>query len=166
MPLSPTTTHPRAAALHTILVGGGLAGLLDIAYALLVAWLGGGQPMRVLQAIASGVLGRDAFAGGAATAALGLALHFVIAFGAAATFLAVSRVRPWVLRWPLVAGPLFGLCVWGVMYQVVLPITFGRPWTMPAALPFAGQLAIHAFGVGLPIAIVASRSALVASRPR
>lgn len=156
---------PRAAARHTILVGGGLAGLLDIAYALTVAWLGGGQPIRVLQAIASGVLGRDAFAGGVVTAALGLSLHFVIACGAAATFLAASRWWPWLLRRPLVAGPIFGLCVWAVMYQVVLPMTFGRPWSMPPALSLAGQLAIHALGVGLPIALAASRSVLVTSRP-
>jgi hypothetical protein len=160
------TERPRAAALRTILVGGGLAGLLDIAYALLVAWFGGGPPIRVLHAIASGVLGREAFAGGGVTASLGLTLHFVIACGAAATFLAASRWWPWLLRRPLVTGPIFGLCVWAVMYLAVLPITFGRPWSMPAALPLAGQLAIHALGVGLPIALVASGSALVASRPK
>ena len=161
--VSPSAERPRASALHTIVTGGGLAGLLDIAYAVLVAWFGGGQPTRVLQAIASGVLGRDAYAGGALTAALGLMLHFVIACGAAATFLVTSRGWPWLLRRPLVAGPIFGLCVWVVMYQVVLPLTFGRPWTMPAPLALAGQLAIHAFGVGLPIALVANRSAVVAA---
>ena len=161
--VSPFAERPRAAALHTILAGGGLAGLLDIAYALLVAWFGGGQPIRVLQAIASGLLGRDAYAGGALTAAVGLMFHFVIACGAAATFLMASRGWSWLLRQPLVAGPIFGLCVWAVMYQVVLPLTFGRPWTMPPPLALAGQLAIHAFGVGLPIALVASRSALVAA---
>ncbi len=40
----------------------------------------GMSPIQVLQYIASGALGSDAFKGGLATAALGAALHFFIAF--------------------------------------------------------------------------------------
>jgi hypothetical protein len=107
------------------------------------------------------VVGRSAYDGGAAAAALGLGLHFVIALAAAATFYLASRVLPQLLKQPLVTGPAFGLCVWAVMYYVVLPMTFNRPNTLPAWPALTNQLAIHALGVGLPIAWFASRSARV-----
>jgi hypothetical protein len=150
---------PRARAFDTIVFGGLTAGVLDILDAFAMTALNGGAPTRVLHAIASGVLGRAAYDGGLSTAALGLTLHFVIALSAAATFLLATRARPGLLRHPLPVGLAFGLAVWAVMYFVVLPATFGRPYVMPALPQFINQLGIHAFGVGLPIAWFASRSA-------
>jgi len=149
----------RARAFDTIVFGGLTAGALDILDAFAMAILNGGTATRVLHTIASGVLGRAAYDGGAAAAALGLGLHFLIATGAAAAFVAATRVWPWMLRRPLPSGVGFGLAVWAVMYYVVLPVTFNRPNTLPAWPQLANQLGIHAFGVGLPIAWFASRSA-------
>jgi hypothetical protein len=149
----------RARALDTIVGGGLIAGVLDILDAFAMTLVNGGSPVRVLHAIASGVLGRSAYEGGAPAATLGLALHFTIAFGAAATYFLASRSLPVLLRRPVPCGIAFGLAVWGFMYYVVLPITFGRPNTLPALPQLVNQLAIHALGVGLPIALVASRSA-------
>jgi hypothetical protein len=150
---------PRARVLDTVVFGGLTAGVLDILDAFVMTSLNGGTPTRVLQAIASGVLGRAAYDGGMSTAALGLTLHFVIALGAAATFLLATRAMPALLRRPLPVGLAFGLCVWGFMYFIVLPATFGRPYVTPALPQFLNQLGIHAIGVGLPIAWFASRSA-------
>lgn len=150
---------PRARTLDTVVFGGLAAGVLDILDAFVMTSLNGGTPTRVLHAIASGVLGRAAYEGGLSTAALGLTLHFVIALGAAATFLLATRALPALLRHPVPAGLAFGLAVWGVMYFVVLPATFGRPYVVPALPQFINQLGIHAVGVGLPIAWFASRSA-------
>ena len=75
-------------------------------------------------------------------AALGLALHFVIATCAAATYLLASLKLPVLLRRPVLCGLLFGLAVWAFMYHVVLPITFGRPYAMPA-LPQLAQSTRH-----------------------
>ena len=149
----------RARAFDTIVLGGLVAGLLDILDAIVGTRIGGGSPVRMLQAIASGVLGRSAYEGGAATAALGLGLHFFIACVAATTYFLASRRLTWLLRHPLVCGPLFGLAVWAFMQHVVLPLTFGRPSPTPALPHLVNQLAIHALGVGLPIALFASRSA-------
>jgi hypothetical protein len=154
-----TTHNLRARAFDTIVLGGFTAGVLDIADAFIVTSLNGGTPTRVLHAIASGMLGRDAYLGGIPSAALGLALHFVIAFSAAAVFLLISRGVPWVLRRPVVSGMTFGLGVWVFMYYVVLPVTFGRPNVLPAWPQLLNQLGIHALGVGLPIAWFAWRSA-------
>ena len=147
-----------ARAVDTIILGGLLAGILDIADAFIVTTINGGTPTRVLQAIASGVLGREAYQGGAVSAALGLALHFVIALGAASAFLVISRRFPAVLRYAAWSGVGFGLAVWAFMYHTVLPITFSRPNVLPAWPLLLNQLAIHALGVGLPIALVARRS--------
>ena len=79
-----STSNLRARAFDTIVLGGFTAGVLDIADAFIVTTINGGTPTRVLQAIASGMLGREAYQGGAPVAALGLALHFLIACSAAA----------------------------------------------------------------------------------
>jgi hypothetical protein len=149
----------RARAFDTIVLGGLAAGVLDILDAFIVTSLNGCSPIRVLHAIASGVLGRSASQGGVPAAALGLVLHFVIAFGAATTYFLASRKLPFLLRHWVPAGIAFGLAVWVFMYYVVLPITFGRPNTLPALPQLLNQLGIHALGVGLPIAWFAARSA-------
>ena len=154
-----STYNLRARAFDTIVLGGFTAGVLDIADAFIVTTINGGTPTRVLQAIASGMLGREAYQGGAPVAALGLALHFLIACSAAAVFFLISRAFPAVLRHAVVSGMTFGLGVWAVMYYAVLPITFSRPNVLPAWPLLLNQLGIHALGVGLPIALLAWRSA-------
>jgi hypothetical protein len=150
---------PRARAFDTIILGGLTAGVLDILDAFVVTALNGGTPLRVLHSIASGVLGRAAYEGGLPAGALGLALHFFIATSAATVYYLASLKLPVLLRRPVVCGLIFGLCVWAFMYHVVLPITFGRPYVVPALPNLLNQLGIHALGVGLPIALFASRSA-------
>jgi uncharacterized membrane protein YagU involved in acid resistance len=149
----------QARAFDTIVVGGITAGVLDILDAFTVTMINGRPPVRVLHAIASGVLGPDAYQGGAPAAAVGLALHFLIAIGAATAYFLASRKLPILLRRPVWCGLAFGLAVWGFMYYAVLPITFARPNTIPALPLLINQLGIHALGVGLPIALFARRSA-------
>ncbi len=74
-------------ALPAIGITGLIVGTLDICSAFIHAATRGASPTRVLQFVASGLLGRRSFEGGLTTAALGLGLHFVIAFGATAVFL-------------------------------------------------------------------------------
>ncbi len=62
--------HPRI--LEAILWGGTVAGILDITDAIVVSSFFGVAPARVLQSVASGLLGRASFGGGISTAALGL----------------------------------------------------------------------------------------------
>jgi hypothetical protein len=149
----------RARVFETVVLGGLTAGVLDILDAFAVATLNGGSPVRVLHAIASGIFGRAAYEGGMAAAVLGLILHFGIALGAAATFFVATRQWPMLLRRPIVSGLVFGLAVWAFMYAIVLPITFRRLPTLAPWPQLANQLAIHMLGVGLPIALFASRSA-------
>jgi uncharacterized membrane protein YagU involved in acid resistance len=141
-----------------ILLGGTLAGVLDILAAFLMSWPRV-PPVRVLQYIASGALGPSAFRGGAATAAVGLALHFVIAFAAAALYVAASRRWRVLTARPVASGSAYGVVVYAMMQLVVLPlsrVTRGTPTWRSVAL----MIGIHIVCVGLPIAVAARRTTL------
>ncbi|HEU0054890.1 MAG TPA: hypothetical protein VFQ39_17010, partial [Longimicrobium sp.] len=135
-------------------------GVLDITDALVFFGLRGAAPVRVLQSIAAGLLGREAFQGGVGTAALGLFLHFFIAFCIVVVFWLASRAIPALARQPFVYGPLYGVAVYLVMNQVVLPLSAVTPATGPKPLPvLINGVLIHILGVGLPAAL-AARAAL------
>ncbi|MGH9900523.1 MAG: hypothetical protein ACRD68_01650 [Pyrinomonadaceae bacterium] len=158
-PLDHTSSLERPRALDTILYGGLAAGALDITYALIFSGLRGVSPSRVLQFIASGLLGRAAFGGGPATALLGLLLHFLIAFILAGIYYGASLYLPALVRRAVVCGLVYGVAVYFVMNYVVLPLSATPKLNQFPLASFVGGLLIHAFGVGLPIALFARRSA-------
>lgn len=142
---------------RAVLVGGLLAGAGDLAFALIYYGSQGAQAVRVLQTIAAGLLGREAaYAGGIGAAALGVALHFVIALGAAAVFVLAARAWPALQRRTLLAGLVFGAGVWLVMNTVIVPLSALPRGPFPPAgwLPVLGA---HLVLVGLPIAWAARR---------
>ena len=147
--------------LQPILIGGLIAGVLDITYACAFSYIRSGRtPIVVLQSVASGALGRDAYQGGAKTAALGLGFHFVIALAAAAVYVLASRALPFMTTHPIISGMVYGLCVYAFMNCVVLRVSAIRattwPWSYPKSVLIGGLL-IHMFGIGLPIALVNRR---------
>src|SRR5882724_2060187 len=133
-----------------------IAGTLDITDALVVTcYIRNGSATRLFQYIAQGLIGPDSFKGGMATAALGLALHYFIAYGAAAFFVAVSREVPALYRRPWIFGPIYGVGFYFFMNYVVLPLSATPPFNpLKLALPVVlNQLGIHALGIGLTIAL-------------
>jgi hypothetical protein len=148
-------TNPAAFA---ILVGGGIAGALDISYAVGFSATRGVAPIRILQSVASGLLGPRAFDGGWPVAMLGLALHFCIALVVAAIFYAASRAWRWLIEQAVVAGVLYGAVVYAVMNYVVLPLSANPPRRAPPAVLWTTGLFVHMFGIGLTIAL-ATRAA-------
>lgn len=145
----------RSRAARAIVWGGLLAGLGDITFAFVV-WRGVG-PVRVLQSVASGLLGPAAREGGLATAALGAVLHFTIAFIWAAVFWLASRRLKALVRHPVVCGLLYGAVVYVCMYFVVLPLSAIRAAFPHDASSILLNLAGHALLIGLPIALAASK---------
>jgi hypothetical protein len=147
--------RPRAA--RAILWGGLLAGLGDITFAFVVSGLRGVGPVRVLQSVASGLLGAAAREGGLATAALGAVLHVLIAFIWATVYWLASRRLKVLVRQPVLCGLLYGAAVYAFMYLVVLPLSaiYFKPSFAPSAvlLNAAGHMVL----VGLPIALAARR---------
>ena len=139
----------------SILLGGLGAGVLDFIGACVSNASRGVTPMRIAHSIASGVLGRAAFEGGAKTAALGVALHFVIALGAATVFNLASLKWRWLVTQPYLSGALYGIAVFWFMQLVVLPlsaIAFKQNFSWPVV---ATGLLVHVICVGLPIALAA-----------
>jgi hypothetical protein len=137
-----------------MLAAGLLAGTLDITAAFAFSAYHGGTPPRVLRFVASGLLGPSATRGGAATAALGLALHFVIALGAAAVYDAAARFIPSLRTHWAPAGLLYGIAVYFFMNLVVIPLSRIPPRPFVPSLP---MIVIHMLCVGLPIAWVLGR---------
>jgi len=142
--------HPAARA---IFLGGVFCGALDIAAALLVYGVMGVPAVRLLQGIASGLVGARAFLSGSAGAALGMVLEFVISWGAAAVYVAASRMLPFLVRRAALAGPLYGLAVYWFMQLVVLPLSAYHAGAFSWKFTLIG-IAIHMVCVGPPIALV------------
>ena len=143
-----------------ILVGGLIAGALDITYAFILWWLRAQvTPMQILQSVATGLLGKASYDGGAGTAILGAFLHFFNALVIAAIFVGASRIWPVLARRAALFGPLYGIGVYLVMNYVVLPLSAFPPRTKPPApvVWITGVLA-HMFLIGLPIALAAKRA--------
>jgi len=133
------------------------AGTLDLLAAFVNSGLRDVSPTRVLQSIASGLLGADSFKGGVATAALGLVLHFIIATGATAVYYAASRKLNFLAKQPVVCGPVYGVAVYFFMNFIVLPLSavpFKISYTLPVLIT---GLMIHMLCVGLPIALAVRR---------
>jgi hypothetical protein len=143
----------RAVGYGTLAVG-----TLDILDAFIFFGLrSGAPPQRILQGIAGGLLTRPvALRGGWQTAALGLALHYFIAFGIVLTCVVGSRAVPSLARRPLVLGPLYGIAVYFVMNLLVVPLSRIGGSFGPSAPVLVNGLLIHIFGVGLPSAFAAA----------
>ncbi len=143
---------------------GAVVGLLDGAFAIVLyaGILRLATAKQVLQSIAAALLGADAYRGGLASAALGIGIHFGIAYGWTLVYailcLAAAPLRQLThsTAGVLVAGAVFGCCVWLVMDLVLIPLTRARA-TPPASSLFFVMLAWHAVGVGLPIALMLRR---------
>lgn len=151
-------TEPVRNAWRHVLLATLVAGSIDIGYAITTTLLRGGQAERLLQAVASGWLGKASFDGGWSAAALGLASHYAIIFVAAALFLAASRRIAWLRAHPCISGMLYGLGIYLVMNFVVVPLS-AVPFQLHYHLwPTLGDLASHIFGVGLVISLVTRRA--------
>ncbi|SRR6266516_630225 len=154
--------QPRA--FQTIVYGGLVVGVLDILDAMLFFGIRNGvKPIRIFQSIASGLLGSSSFDGGMKTALLGGLLHFLIAFILATTYYVASRILPMLIRHAVMWGLIYGVAVYFVMNFVVLPVSAVGPRTAPIPWAvFLNGVIGHALLVGLPIALLAQRSAKAA----
>lgn len=143
-------------ALTPIILGGLVAGVCGLAYALTFYGLQGVKPARILQSIASGILGIDSYRSGWSSATLGFALHFLIAFGAASLYYLASRKMTVLISRAPLFGALYGAAIFFFLRKVVLPLLAAPPlpWTEIAA---GMDLAVHILFIGLPIALLVRR---------
>jgi phage shock protein PspC (stress-responsive transcriptional regulator) len=155
--LQPDPTLVRRIALAAV-----VAGTLDAVFSVItyVVVADRYNLETVLQYIATGLLGHDAFRSGVAgigTAALGTATHFALAAGFATAFaLTVGRLLRTRAQ-TAIAGVVYGAAVWMLMDAAVLPTldVAHEPLGGGYWWPF---LADHALLVGLPIALLTSKA--------
>jgi len=158
----PPLAHPRPPVqVWRFVIAGALVAILDISFAetYWVVIRNATTYARVLQSIASGVLGKSAFQGGSDTVILGAILHCTVAYGWTAIFLIAARhwrafSRVLAGRYgALKTGFPFGVVVWLVMDFVVMPLSHAKPTPVGSSW-FLVSLLWHPVGVGLPMAVV------------
>lgn len=158
MPAAPRSANPLTSPLARAIVWSGLAaGALDLVYVCGLTLYRGGNVVALLQGIAAALFGpaaRNPVDWGYAI--VGVLLHFAIAFIVAALFCMAAKFRPYLVRQPGIAGPLYGVAVWLTMQLIFLPLTRTPPKTFPPANWEPAFLA-HLLCVGLPIALIAAR---------
>jgi len=141
-----------------IIAGGLLIGTLDAIYAVVFWGLRGAAPIRIFQGIAAGLLGRDAaFRGGIRTEALGLGLHYLIAFAIVVVYFVASRFWPALLNRPITYGAIYGVLVYIFMNYIVIPLSATR--RPPFLLSWVVcSVIVHAFLIGAPAALFARKA--------
>src|SRR5688572_24624539 len=151
---APTAAPVRLPSLSTIVTAGALGGFVDFVYPSVMALVRGRPIESPWRSVASGWIG-PAAKDGAWPVALGVVTHFGIAIVMAAVFALAATRLPVLTRRPLASGALYGLVLYAVMYGVVLPTRFGRPYQWNGLFSVLDIVA-H-IGVGLAIALVIAR---------
>ena len=148
-------SREKSWTIPAIAIAGLIAGILDITSAFVIAELKGMGSIRMLQGIASGLLGPQSFEGGMATAGLGLAIHFLIAFTAASVFYVGSRHISFLTRHAVASGLLYGIAIYVFMYWLVVPLVFAQ--ARHSISRDVTAVIVHMLLIGLPIALVVRR---------
>lgn len=154
-----SATSPQLAGLGLVLAGGLLGGAGDLAFAFIYYAPAGATPLRILQSIASGVLGQGSFQMGLGSAALGAFLHFFISVCAAFVFFLASTKLTFLTRRWLISGLVFGVLMFLTMRLVVVPLSAVKAGPMKIS-SIIGELCSHMVLFGIPIAYAVSRAAL------
>lgn len=149
------TDKPSRGIALTVLLATAAAGTLDITDACVYYGVTKGvPPERIFQSVASGLLGKAAYAGGTGTAALGLLLHYGIMAVMVATYVVASVRLPILTRRPVAMGLAYGLATYVVMNYVVLPLSQVGPRGHFVLANFVNGLMAHLVLVGLTIALI------------
>lgn len=132
-----------------------IAGSLDITAACIQAYLSKNvTPVIVLEYIASGLFGKDAFSGGYGYILTGLIIHFIIAFACTvAYFLAYPKIKL-LHRSILLSSLLVAMIAWTVTTRLIIPLSKIQtpPFNLSKAIL---AISILYFCIGLPITIFA-----------
>lgn len=169
---NPAAPPRRSSQAARIVLAAAIVAVLDLSFAA-TWWVVVRQAIsfeRLLQSIASSVLGAAAFQGGAAAAWVGLALHAAVATSWTVIFAVGVR------RWPLIRTALarpggamrvaipYGMAIWLIMNFIVVPLSRHGGAVPVTAAWFWGCLLWHPIGVALPIVAIVGSGASGATR--
>jgi hypothetical protein len=154
-----STVNNQNSLIRPIVIGGLILGTLRLIDTLLIVWLTAQTPpLVVAQFFASGALGDSAFAGGLATALLGVIIHYGVSFVISAVFILSASRLPVLRRNAILGGLLYGVAVYFVMNFIVLPLSAAPPLEYPLPILIYGII-MHALEIGLPLGIIVRRNA-------
>jgi hypothetical protein len=125
-----TGKHPMITA---ILLAGIIGGTIDIGSAALIS---GFNPVVIMHAIASGLIGKDSFTGGAGTAVLGYFLQIAMGTLIAAIYMGATSALPGMRKRWIPTGIIAGVIIYFVMTYLVVPLS---------AAPFRPEFSLDGF---------------------
>jgi hypothetical protein len=141
---SPNQVESRA-IIRAILLGGVIAGTIDIGAASLI---NDRSIPFILHTIAGGLLAERSFALGAPTAILGLVLQEMMGILIAAVYVLASRFLPTLRRRWALWGVIYGAVIFDVMNYVVVPLSAWKVTPQFSQSTLAGNVAaMLMFGV-------------------
>lgn len=111
-----------------------------------------------LQYVTSGVMGDAAFAGGLATALLGLILEFVMTIIIAGVFILSADRNPLLRRQVIIGSLLYGFGVFIVMNFIVQPLSAAPALPAPPMWLLIEIVLEHILLIGLPLGILVQQN--------
>jgi len=142
----------RSRAAPLCLVGGLLAGTIDVVFA--GAYWHASVPLT-LRSIASWVLGPAAFHGGAAAAAVGAVLEAVLMVAMYAGYGLLARRHPALLRHPMRKGLVYGAALYALQFGVLVPLSPAPFAVLIDPLWHIACCSVYMLMVGIPAARIA-----------
>ena len=158
---STSLINGRNSLLRLSVIAGLITGFAD---AVIYHWfftsvLGGVPLITFYQFIASGALGESAFAGGIATALLGVLFHYLISIVIAGVFILSADRIPLLRRYVIPGSLLYGFGVFIVMNMIVMPLSATPPIPVPTTVQLIVGILDHLLIFGLLLAILVRRNA-------
>ena len=129
------------------IIGGAVAGILDIAAAAAINRV---DPTRILRVVASGILGHGAMTGADAPY-LGFILQVAMGIIIAAIYAVASLWIPPLASIWVVGGLAYGVAIFFVMTYIVVPLS-AAPKRPPASLEKLAKDMLTMLGFGLIVA--------------
>jgi hypothetical protein len=120
---SPAGLRRASIGWRMVLCGGLAVAATDLVYCLLFWSSQGVAPMRLLQGVAAGALGRAAFQGGVPTALLGAGLQWLIGCAFVLAYALVAQHATLLRTHPRRYGIAYGLLLYLVMNGIVVPLS-------------------------------------------
>jgi hypothetical protein len=157
MTLTASAQNPGKKSLFaTILIAWLIVGSLDLSCAAIQTLIYNAKPVKMLQYIASGVFGKEAFSTEMPYAVYGFIFHYCIALIWTVLFFLVYPQIKFLSKNKIVTGIIYGIFIWTMMTRVVLPLsnTAAGTFKLKNAIIAASILSL---AIGIPLSFMAYR---------
>jgi hypothetical protein len=151
------TAGPLKNLTTAILLTGLVAGVLD-GLAAVNGYMATGKtdPWVVFKHIASGVFGKEAYAGGTGMIIWGVLFHFLIAYGLTVFYFWLYPKVKWLGENKVTAGILYGIFAWVITTQLIVPLS--RVQQPPGTIyKYISAMQVLVLFIGLPISLMANK---------